>query len=41
MFGDDVMGGLSKGKLSELKEEEISFKTEGDVSTLIRRFYPI
>ncbi|GIT61089.1 MAG: hypothetical protein Ct9H300mP20_09160 [Gammaproteobacteria bacterium] len=34
MFGDDVMGGLSKGKLSELKEEEISFyRLEGDVST--------
>ena len=34
MFGDDVMGGLSKGKLSELTEEEISFyRLEGDVST--------
>ena len=34
MFGDDVMGGLSQGKLSELKEEEISFyRLEGDVST--------
>ena len=34
MFGDDVMGGLSKGKLSELKEKEISFyRLEGDVST--------
>ena len=33
MFGDDVMGGLSQGKLSELKEEEISFyRLEGDVT---------
>ena len=34
MFGDDVMGGLSKGKLSELKDNEVSFyRLEGNVST--------
>ena len=34
MFADDVMGGLSTGKLSELKEGEVSFyRLEGDVST--------
>ena len=34
MFADDVMGGLSTGKLSELKEGEISFyRLEGEVST--------
>ena len=34
MFADDVMGGLSTGKLSELKEGGVSFyRLEGDVST--------
>ena len=34
MFGDNVMGGLSKGKVSELIEKEISFyRLEGNVST--------